>query len=141
MKTHTVLVFVFIFSLVLVFSCLDNDVQYIQQPIAVERIKIDSVQMASSMLLGQTAVIKTFSTYNNGCHKFYGYRVDRQGYTRKVTAFSYYTAGPCTQATYVGASTINFRPVSPGTYIFKFYQSIDPNTNDTIYLSDTIQVN
>lgn len=109
-------------------SCLDRENV---EPIEINRIKIDSVKIPlQTMNLYDVQTIKTYSNYGSGCHRFYDYDYRTDGFNRLVTSYSYEVNENCTQATYVGASQFNFRPIEKGTYTFKFWNGKDTAGND-----------
>lgn len=109
-------------------SCLDRENT---EPLEISKIKIDSVNIPQeTMDVYGVQTIKTYSNYGSGCHRFYDYDYRTEGLNRLITSYSYYKDEACTQATYVGTSQFNFRPVEKGTYTLKFWNGKDTSGND-----------
>lgn len=112
----------------LLVSCDRNEESQIE---SVSAIKIDSVKIAQdTMDVFTVQTIKTYSSYGDGCHRFYGYDYRRNGFTRNVVAYEFAVKGICTQATYVGTNGFIFRPEEKGTYVFRFWKGKDSNNQD-----------
>ncbi|WP_267403124.1 MULTISPECIES: hypothetical protein [unclassified Chryseobacterium] len=118
---------------VIFISCNDDDENY-QTIKAVEKIKIDSVNITQDTMqvLGVQA-IKTFSTYTSMCEGFYGYDyVSGENLTRTVTSYKYITDGVCSTTNHAASGQINFSPQEAGTYTFKFWTGGDTWLTKTI---------
>ncbi|RRQ45353.1 hypothetical protein [Chryseobacterium sp. SC28] len=114
---------VLIFSTII--SC-DDDDDY-EEITAVYATKIDSVQIPTdTMFLGMTQEMKVYSTFAKSCEGIYSY--DYQ-YTndsvRTVINYAFKTNAPCADGTYVDGSRIHFKPLTTGTYTFKFFAGKD----------------
>ena len=130
--------FIVVTAGLLFLSCDDRHDENVIQ--SVDAIKIDSVKIAQdTMDVFTVQSIKTYSTYPDGCHGFYGYDYIREDMTRKVVSYAYKVNGNCTQATHTDASIINFRPEQTGTYTFKFWNGKD-SSNNNIWIEKTIVV-
>lgn len=121
MKSILKFVFISVFSSVLMMSCNSEEDA---EPIQISKIKVDSISIVNdTMDVNSVQSIKTFSTYTNSCHYFYGYDYQSPtGLEREVTAYQYSINGNCNQATYVGERKFNFNPQVKGTYTFKFWK-------------------
>ncbi len=109
-----------IFVGISIFSCKDDDYETVQ---SIDKIKIDSVNIASdTMLVNTMQNITTYSTYASTCNGFYGYDyVYKNDLNRDVTAYQYQTNGNCSNHSYVSANSIKFRPQQTGVFTFKFW--------------------
>jgi hypothetical protein len=119
-------------------SCNERNEENLIQ--SVERVKIDSVKIAQdSMGVFTTQTIKTYSNFKSKCEGFYGYdylHIDE--FSRSVSSFKFKTEGECGEDV-ARASQINFRPQSPGKYVFKFWNGKNA-AGENIWIQKTIVV-
>lgn len=98
-----------------------------------ELVKIDSVEIPTEFVLGQTYPIKVHYTLPTSCHYFNTMYYDKNLNVRTIAVESAVEDRSNCQDTpnQTGEYTFNFQVTSNGgSYIFKFYQGKDQNGQD-----------
>ncbi len=121
--------FLFCFILFSSWSCSLNDDS---DNFSYEFVPIESVSMPDTFLLEAVHTIE-FTYYRpTSCHAFYDIYYVPEDNERTVavlnTVFDYNNCEPLEDN--LIEKTFNFKPLNPGTYIFKFWQGLDENDED-----------
>ncbi len=95
-----------------------------------ERFKVDSISR-----------IMIRYTQPSACHIFNGFYYEPQGNMRTVAIeFLRLNESNCNTEinTDIYEVSLNFRPLSPGTYLFKFWTGVDENGNETFTQAEAV---
>lgn len=115
-------------------SCLDDE------PVSNVVFKysaIDSVQIDTIMPARQITQIKTYFTKQNGCQQFFDYDYTILGNERTVSVIiTELQDHACTLGQEVQSPVLNFKPGSPGTYTFRFWNGVDEDGQDTFIIQE-----
>lgn len=105
-------------------------------------VAVDSVQMPSTFDFGETYDIPVFYTKPSDCHVFDGFSVTADLNVRNIsTVLAQLDSGNCatSNATIVEEQTLRFTAASNGSYVFRFFNGLGPNNEET-YLEYTVFV-
>ncbi|WP_146105102.1 hypothetical protein [Nonlabens arenilitoris] len=105
-------------------------------------VAVDSVQMPSTFDFGETYDIPVFYTKPSDCHVFDGFSVTADLNVRNIsTVLAQLDSGNCAtgNATIVEEQTLRFTAASNGSYVFRFFNGLGPNNEET-YLEYTVFV-
>lgn len=118
-------------------SCsLDND----NESFHLEYLKVESVTIPDSFVLGETYEIKVIYKRPTTCHSFHGFYYDKNLNERTIAVQSIVTENNCIELeNQLNEAALNFYVTNNGTYKFKFWQGKNENGDD-IYLEYEIPV-
>lgn len=106
-------------------------------------VAVDSVQMPSTFDFGgETYYIPVFYTKPTDCHVFDGFSVTADLNVRNIsTVLAQLDSGNCTtgDSVIVEEQTLRFTAASNGSYVFRFFNGLGPNNEET-YLEYTVFV-
>lgn len=105
-------------------------------------VAVDSVQMPTTFDFGETYDIPVFYTKPSDCHVFDGFSVTADLNVRNIsTVLAQLDSGNCAtgNATIVEEQTLRFTAASNGSYVFRFFNGLGPN-NEQTYLEYTVFV-
>lgn len=116
-------------TIVLFFSCTtdDNNTNY-----HFELLKVDSVVLPDTLVLGQTHTLKVTYHRPTSCHGFNNFYYDKNLNVRTIAVQSIVVErDDCVQLTDdIREATLDFYVTNNGSYIFKFWQGTDENGED-----------
>lgn len=106
-----------------------------------ELLKIESVNMPDTLILGQTHELKMLYNKPSNCHTFNGFYFEKNLNIRTIAVQSIATEkSDCiTLNDELEEATLNFYVTNNGSYIFKFWKGKDTNGED-IFLEIEVPV-
>lgn len=101
-----------------------------------EILPVESVDMPEEFVLGETYTIYTSYIKPSSCHVFYNHYFESELNQRTIAIVDIVYDNDCEvyETEVLEEVSFNFKVVSNGTYIFKFWQGEDENGNDLYYI-------
>lgn len=100
---------------------------------------IQDVTMASAYKVDSVSVITIRCVRPTDCHIVNGFFYDINGFTRTVAMEFAVTDGDnCQPETYPYEVPLNFKPTTPGTYLFRFWDGQNQDGTDHFYEAEAV---
>jgi len=138
--------FFIVFALLTLGSCsLNNDDGEVRVgDFYFEYVPITTVEMPTVFQLGETSTVEYTYHRPTTCHSFNDLFYDVTGNTRTIAVINTVVVGgnPCAQLSEeLVTRTFNFSVNSSGPYLFRFWQGVNEENGEDIYLEFEVPVN
>ena len=110
--------------------------------VSYEVVAIDSVQMPTVFSFGETYDIPVYYKKPTDCHVFEGFNVTAQLNVRNISTVlaRLDSSGECFEDNLREEQSLRFTAASNGSYVFRFFNGFDPNSNEETFIEYIVQV-